>query len=146
MTDDLIKRLREAQGGMHHPYAEDCQSDEERYRCERGTCACFDRHVNLLGEAADALEALQSRLEAARELVQRIMARLADLLESDNFNNIEAMVVEAGVPYPASVPALAEEGEEDERDDSPYCECGNFPTEEEEASNRCACCGKKFDP
>ena len=127
MTDDLIKRLK--------MWVDTCDSND----LLEGACP----DISL---AADALEALQSRLEAARELVQRIMARLADLLESDNFNNIEAMVVEAGVPYPASVPALAEEGEEDERDDSPYCECGNFPTEEEEASNRCACCGKKFDP
>ena len=34
----------------------------------------------------------------------------------------------------------------DERDDSPYCDCGNFPTEEEEAFNRCHCCGKMLEP
>jgi hypothetical protein len=72
--DDLVRRLREAQGGMHAPYAENCQSDEERYRCERGTCACFDRHVNLLGEAADALEA--ASLNERRYLL--IESRLTD--------------------------------------------------------------------
>jgi hypothetical protein len=32
--------------------------------------------------------------------LQKVMARLADLLDSDQFNNIEAIVLEAGVPYP----------------------------------------------
>ena len=27
-------------------------------------------------------------------------------------------------------------------DDSPYCECGEQPTEEEEAFNICSACGK----
>lgn len=35
--------------------------------------------------------------------------------------------------------------EEEERDDSPYCDCGSFPDEEEQASNRCSCCGKMVD-
>lgn len=30
----------------------------------------------------------------------------------------------------------------DERDDSPYCDCGVIHDEEEEASGRCSCCGK----
>lgn len=33
----------------------------------------------------------------------------------------------------------------DERDDSPYCDCGAIPGEEEEAANRCACCGKRIE-
>jgi hypothetical protein len=40
------------------------------------------------------------RYSAHIDLVQRMMARLADLLEADHFNNIEAMVLDAGVPYP----------------------------------------------
>ena len=36
--------------------------------------------------------------------------------------------------------------DDDERDDSPYCDCGNFPGEEEEAFNRCSACGKRLDP
>ena len=31
---------------------------------------------------------------------------------------------------------------EDEDDDSPYCECNEIPTEDEDASNTCASCGK----
>lgn len=31
---------------------------------------------------------------------QTVMARLADLLDSDQFNNIEAIMLAAGVPYP----------------------------------------------
>lgn len=33
-------------------------------------------------------------------VIQTVMSRLADLLDSDQFNNIEAIVLEAGVPYP----------------------------------------------
>lgn len=33
-------------------------------------------------------------------------------------------------------------GEDD--DDSPYCECGNDPIEDELASNQCDSCGKAF--
>ena len=29
--------------------------------------------------------------------------------------------------------------------ESPYCECGNDPTEDEEASNQCAACGKPIE-
>lgn len=36
--------------------------------------------------------------------------------------------------------------EDEERDDSPYCDCGNFPTEEESAFNSCSCCGKRIEP
>lgn len=35
---------------------------------------------------------------------------------------------------------------EDERDDSPYCECGVVEHgEEEQAFNRCSCCGKRVE-
>jgi hypothetical protein len=37
------------------------------------------------------------RLEGA---LQKVMARLADLLDADHFNNIEAIVLNAGVPCP----------------------------------------------
>jgi hypothetical protein len=29
--------------------------------------------------------------------------------------------------------------------EEPWCECGNIPTEDEEASNRCDACGKPFE-
>lgn len=40
----------------------------------------------------------------------------------------------------------ADDDSADERDDSPYCECGNIPDEEEDAFNRCSACGKRLDP
>ena len=53
MNEELIRRLRDAQGGMHK-----CTVDEaDKYRCDRGTCACYDRHVELLEESIAALEA-----------------------------------------------------------------------------------------
>ena len=33
---------------------------------------------------------------------------------------------------------------EDEDDDSPYCECGNDPIEEELATGHCFSCGKEL--
>lgn len=39
-----------------------------------------------------------------------------------------------------------DQDDQDERDDSPYCDCGSFPGEEEEAFNRCSACGKRLDP
>lgn len=47
--------------------------------------------------AYDALAAERDRLIFA---VQQIMARLADLLDDDKFNNIERIALDAGVPYP----------------------------------------------
>ena len=38
------------------------------------------------------------------------------------------------------------DGGDEERDDSPYCDCGNIPGEEEDAFNRCSACGKRLDP
>lgn len=35
--------------------------------------------------------------------------------------------------------------DDEERDDSPYCDCGAIPGEEEEAANRCDCCGKRIE-
>ena len=32
----------------------------------------------------------------------------------------------------------------EDEDDSPYCECGNEPTEEEDASGICDACGKEL--
>lgn len=43
-----------------------------------------------------------SQLEKA---LQQVMARLADMLDEDKFNNIEAIVREAGVRYPDECPA-----------------------------------------
>lgn len=34
--------------------------------------------------------------------------------------------------------------DEIELDDSPFCECGNDPYEEEAASGRCSSCGKEL--
>lgn len=33
----------------------------------------------------------------------------------------------------------------DERDDSPYCDCGAIPDEEELGSGRCKCCGRMVE-
>jgi hypothetical protein len=95
-----------------------------------------------LDRCKEALAAMTAERDALRKMLQKIMGRLADVLDSDQFNNIEAMALEAGVPYPDA----AKDTEEDERDDSPYCECGNFPCEEEEAANHCSCCGKRLEP
>lgn len=43
-------------------------------------------------------------------------------------------------------PCSSADPDDDERDDNPYCDCGNIPSEEEDASNRCSACGKRLDP
>lgn len=43
---------------------------------------------------------LVTEVERLRTVFQGVMSRLADLLDSDQFNNIEAIVLEAGVPFP----------------------------------------------
>ena len=42
--------------------------------------------------------------------------------------------------------AMGDESDDDERDDNPYCDCGSSPGEEEDAANRCSCCGKRLEP
>jgi hypothetical protein len=42
------------------------------------------------------------------ETFQEVMALLADMLDADNFNNIEQRVLDAGVPYPPPVKAGAD--------------------------------------
>lgn len=42
----------------------------------------------------------QAEIARLRRAVQKVMARLADLLDEDHFNNIESIVLNAGVPYP----------------------------------------------
>jgi predicted nuclease with TOPRIM domain len=66
-----------------------------------------DANKPLLARACKA-EADNERLRAVYE---EIMARLADLLESDQFNNIEALVLNAGVDYP-ELTAVKEAGDE----------------------------------
>ena len=58
-------------------------------------------------EAADALErltaentALRKDAEQRNKAIQRLMARLADLLQDDDFNTLERWVLEAGFTYP----------------------------------------------
>lgn len=46
-----------------------------------------------------------------------------------------------GHKYPCST-TDPDDYEIDERDDSPYCDCGSFPDEEELAFGRCNSCGK----
>ncbi len=69
------------------------------------------RAANVKAESAkkvlDMLDATRSELAQKCERVgelekclQAVMARLADLLDADHFNNIEAMVLGSGVPYP----------------------------------------------
>ena len=52
-----------------------------------------------------------------------------------------------GVKYinPIESPAATDDDEIDDRDDSPYCDCGVFHDEEEQASGRCSCCGKMVE-
>ena len=67
-----------------------------------------DSVVTLNEAEAKALWEELQRLRAAPEpaaerltlCLQAIMADLADLLDADQFNNIEARVMAAGVPYP----------------------------------------------
>ena len=70
---------------------EGLKSDRDQRRWEHGPegyeCRCH------LCEGIREIE----RLERA---MQQVMARLADLLSDDNFNNIEAVVRAAGVRYP----------------------------------------------
>ncbi len=42
-------------------------------------------------------------------------------------------------------PAATDDDEIDDRDDSPYCDCGVFHDEEEQATGRCSCCGKMVE-
>jgi archaellum component FlaC len=58
-------------------------------------------------QAADALErltaentALRKDAEQRNKAIQRLMARLADLLQDDDFNTLERWVLEAGFTYP----------------------------------------------
>lgn len=48
--------------------------------------------------ALSELEARRSEVKRKDALVQAIMGRLADLLDDDQFNNIDGMVQHAGVP------------------------------------------------
>ena len=41
--------------------------------------------------------------------------------------------------------AKHDDEDEDERDDSPYCDCGAIPDDIEEGFNRCGCCGKMIE-
>ena len=53
-----------------------------------------------LTAAVREIHDLEAEVERLRAALQQVMARLADLLESDQFNNIEALVLNAGVDYP----------------------------------------------
>lgn len=66
-------------------------------------------------QAADALERLAAENTALREdaeqrnkAIQRLMARLADLLQDDDFNTLERWVLEAGFTYPPIDAAMGE--------------------------------------
>jgi hypothetical protein len=48
----------------------------------------------------DAAYAAADEIERLRELLQKIMARCADLLDEDQFNEIDAMVTQAIEPKP----------------------------------------------
>ena len=51
-------------------------------------------------EAAGQVEHLGRANHRLNRCLQAVMADLADLLDADQFNNIEARVLAAGVPYP----------------------------------------------
>lgn len=63
-----------------------------------GTCGQCSRNIDA---AEDVLEGAQSKTPVEMGgLLQRLMARLADLLDDDKFNNIQAMVEAAGYTFP----------------------------------------------
>lgn len=51
-------------------------------------------------EALGSRSAVETSAPPLTLCLQAVMAELADLLDSDKFNRIEAMVLRAGVPYP----------------------------------------------
>jgi hypothetical protein len=60
-VERLIEELQNAQGGMHA----NCQTPAEKYKCERGSCACFERHVDMLNRAAALLRSQADALAGA---------------------------------------------------------------------------------
>lgn len=61
-----------------------------------GSCQLHDRIDALTAENA----ALRKDAEQRNKAIQRLMARLADLLQDDDFNTLERWVLEAGFTYP----------------------------------------------
>jgi hypothetical protein len=77
----------------NHGFDRNASHTEDRYVCDCGYKDCQD--------ADDAwMDWAETEMERLRAALQQVMARLADLLESDQFNNIEALVLNAGVDYP----------------------------------------------
>ena len=70
----------------------------EALRRERDTLALVG------GKSVRDLHDALLKLNERTKLVQAMMARLADLLDDDHFNNMEMMVLDAGVPYPDEEP------------------------------------------
>ena len=54
---------------------------------------------------------LAGRVAKLEKCIQVIMARLADLLDADDFNNIEAIAEEDEVPYPPQIEEVVKENE-----------------------------------
>ena len=72
----------------------------DQYETLRAECDEYKRLCTAMAPLQDRVETLSAESRVKDELIQRIMARLADLLEADQFNNIEALVIDAGVSYP----------------------------------------------
>ncbi|MBU9566271.1 hypothetical protein [Burkholderia multivorans] len=63
-------------------------------------------HANETGaEGLDQFERIDVQNHVLRRTLQRVMARLTDLLDEDQFGNIESIVKEAGVEPPAMAAA-----------------------------------------
>lgn len=62
-----------------------------------------------LKDRAPAQPSIESQAQMLERALQTVMARLADLLDEDQFKQIEAIVLKAGVPPPQSEPAQPRE-------------------------------------
>lgn len=93
-------------------------------RAERSFCSS---DPTLVEELSDALKAADEALAACQSQAAGRIRELESQLKAARYS--DELV----------------DSDEDERDDSPYCDCGDIPTEEEEAFNRCSCCGKRID-
>lgn len=94
-----------------------------------GSCAPAAPQVE--EDAASQVEHLDVENHRLRRAMQKIMARLADLLDEDQFGNIESIVTEAGVepPEPAAQAAPAVPQDTPEAIDGTIQvlkECGGF--------------------
>lgn len=73
--------------------------------CETYPLIASDRSIAVyVASVADSeIARLKAEVELHKAALQKVMARLCDLLDEDHFLNIEAIVLAAGVTYPDQV-------------------------------------------